>query len=200
MLSLVAVDLRALKLPPLITNLPAWVFSRCSGFTSLELSPLLINVGRGSFSGCTGLRGEIRFPRAFESINNNAFAGCSGITADDLKFPPFLHSIDPTAFNKFFYSDSNWACSPEIKAKVQCHLARYNNWKKRGNVLMCLSRVDKEYQSEVERKGFFLGSAKSNTFLASFSNNSQLIYKAAAHVDGSGLGNGINRLIFEFLG
>ena len=83
---------------------------------------------------------------------------------------------------------------------MQDHLAKYNKWKKRGNVLMCLSRVDKEYQSEVERKGFFLGSAESNTFLASFSNNSQLIYKAAAHVDGSGLGNGINRLIFEFLG
>ena len=66
---------------------------------------------------------------------------------------------------------------------------------------MCLSRVDKKFQSEVESNGFFLGSAASNAFLASFSDDEAIIvYKAAAHVDGSGLGNGINRLIFEFLG
>ena len=47
---------------------------------------------------------------------------------------------------------------------VRNHLSRYAQWKQRCDVLMLLSRVDKNYRSEVERKVFFLGSAASDAF------------------------------------
>jgi hypothetical protein len=52
----------------------------------------------------------------------------------------------------------------------------------------------------VEKNGGHLHSALSNSFLSSISKEAQLIYKAAAHVDGTdNLANGICRLIISFL-
>jgi hypothetical protein len=66
--------------------------------------------------------------------------------------------------------------------------------------LCCISRVDSAYRLEVERDGGTLRSAASNTFLARYSPEAQIIYKATAHVDGEGkLTNGISRHIFSYL-
>jgi hypothetical protein len=52
----------------------------------------------------------------------------------------------------------------------------------------------------VEKNGGTLRSALSDSFLSGISKDAQLIYKAAAHVDGTdNLANGICRLIVSFL-
>jgi hypothetical protein len=65
---------------------------------------------------------------------------------------------------------------------------------------MTLIAFDEEYRRVVEEKGGTLRSDLSNSFLSDYSKDAQLIYKAAAHVDGTdNLANGICRLIISFL-
>jgi hypothetical protein len=83
---------------------------------------------------------------------------------------------------------------------IQQHRKQYKQWKARDNVLCCISRMDSAYRVLVERDGSIRNSVASNAFLALYPEDAQLIYQAAAHVDGEGkLGNGISRHIFSYL-
>jgi hypothetical protein len=60
--------------------------------------------------------------------------------------------------------------------------------------------VDSDYRLEVVENNGLLGSDSSNAFLADFTAEGRLIYKATAFVGGEGkLGNGITRDIFSYL-
>jgi hypothetical protein len=110
-----------------------------------------------------------------------------------LIIPPFVKFIAPHAFH---------ACSgiTGIDQAIAVHFTSFNSWKARGNVLMTLIAFDEEYRRVVEKNGGLLRSALSNSFLADYSSDAQLIYKATAHVDGTdNLANGICRLIISFL-
>jgi hypothetical protein len=82
---------------------------------------------------------------------------------------------------------------------IRQYRKRYNQWKARCIAMCCISRMDSEYRHEVKAKGGNLGTASSNAFLALYSKDGQLIYKATAFDDGVLLGNGIARLIFSYL-
>ena len=56
------------------------------------------------------------------------------------------------------------------------------------NVLICILRMDQDYRREVERSGTLgkvLNTAAGIAFLARYSPEAQLVYKVAAHVDGT---------------
>jgi hypothetical protein len=145
------------------------------------------------FAGCTALT-ELNLPSSLQSIHSRAFRECRGLTGP-LIIPPFVSFIHPGAFE---------GCSDSFRtgvehAKVE-HFKSLESWKVRGNVLMALVRFDEEYRRVVEKNGGRLGGDLSNSFLSGISKDAQLIYKATAHVDGTGnLANGICRIIISFL-
>jgi hypothetical protein len=166
-------------------------FAWCTGLTELDLANCK-EIKYGCFMGCTGLIGQLKFPLSMQSIGQYAFENCRGLTGA-LIFPPFVSFIHPSAF---------WGCSG-MKGKMKSikkHFIDLESWKIRGNVLMTLIEFDEEYRRVVEKNGGRLHSALSNSFLSDYSREAQLIYKAAAHVDGTdNLANGICRLIISFL-
>jgi hypothetical protein len=87
-----------------------------------------------------------------------------------------------------------------VDQAIRMHFIRLDSLKMRGDVLMTLITFDEEYRRVVEKKGGRLGDDLSNSFLSGISKDAQLIYKAAAHVDGTdNLANGICRIIISFL-
>jgi hypothetical protein len=165
-------------------------FEGCAGLTELDLTNCKV-LEQYCFCNCTGLT-LLVLPSSLQSIGYRAFGYCTGLTGP-LIIPSFVSFIDP---------DASWECDgmTGVKPSIDEHNERFESWKARGNVLMTLIRFDKEYRREVEDKGHRLHSAVSNAFLANYSFEAQLIYKAAAHIDGTdGLANGICRLICSFL-
>jgi hypothetical protein len=202
--------MRDLKLPDTLEELGSFAFYGCSGLTG-KLSTHI--TGRSSFAYCTGLtevnlkncktmaegcfahcRGLtiLKLPSSLQSIGKWAFEDCIGLT-DPLIIPPFVKFIHPNAFE---------GCTgmPGIAQAIEAHFTSFESWKARGNVLMTLITFDEEYRRVVEKNGERLHSALSNSFLADYSKDAQLIYKATAHVDGTdNLANCICRLIISFL-
>ena len=87
-----------------------------------------------------------------------------------------------------------------VQQAIEQHFERFESWKARGIVLMILIRFDERYRRVVEANGSRLHSAESNAFLADYSFEAQLIYKATGHVDGTDrMANGICRMIISFL-
>jgi hypothetical protein len=166
-------------------------FADCRGLTSLDLDSCITEIVVGCFLNCIGLT-ELELPSSLQIIGAYAFCNCKGLT-DRLIIPPFVSFIGKDAFK---------GCTgmTGIEQAIVKHFTSFESWKARGNVLMTLIRFDEEYRRVVEKKGGRLGGDLSNAFFFGFSNEAQLIYKAAAHVDGTdNLANGISRLIHSFL-
>jgi hypothetical protein len=164
-------------------------FGMCANITQLDLTSCEI-IEERCFMGCGLLKLEL--PQSLRIIKRHAFKYCTQIEGD-LIIPPFVSFIHPQAFER---------CDgmTRIEESIAEHFIAYYSWKVRGNVLMTLIRFDKEYRRAVEEKGESLGSDLSNIFLAGYSKEAQLIYKATAHVDGTDeLANGICRLIISYL-
>jgi hypothetical protein len=167
-----------------------FAFYNCTGLSELDLENCKV-IGEYCFQDCTGLI-LLNLPLTLQSIGYNAFGGCIGL-AGHLIIPPFVSFIHPEAFK---------GCTGMINVKqaIEVHSTSFESWKARGNVLMTLIRFDDEYRRAVEEKGYTRNSAVSDFFLSGISKEAQLIYKAAAHVDGTdNLANGIFRLINSFL-
>jgi hypothetical protein len=167
-------------------------FARCSGLTMLDLDDCITEIKSGCFSNCTGLIGALVLPSSLQNIGAYAFENCRALTGF-LIIPPFVKHIAPGAFE---------GCSGMVGVDqaIEQHFISFESWKVRGNVLMTLISFDEEYRRVVEKNGGRLHSALSNSFLSDYSSEAQLIYKAAAHVDGTdNLANGICRLIISFL-
>jgi hypothetical protein len=168
----------------------AWSFAYCTGLKKLDLANCE-EIRAGCFTGCTSLT-ELELPSSLRIIGDDAFYNCTSLTGP-LLIPPFVSFIHPNAF-RFCFGLIN------IDLTVKEHFRRLQSWKARGNILMILARFDNEYRRIVEQNGGRLGSDLSNSFLSSISKEAQIIYKAAAHVDGTdNLANGICRLIISFL-
>jgi hypothetical protein len=199
-----------LKLPDSVEELGVDAFAHCEGLTG-KLSTHI--TGEYSFFGCTGLSEldlenckvielycfadctrltKLKLPSSLQRIERFAFSNCAGLTGP-LIIPPFVSFIHPGAF----IHCSNMT---GIDQAIAEHFVRFESWKARGNVLMTLIAFDREYRRVVEQNGGTLRSDLSNSFLSDYSEDAQLIYKAAAHVDGTDeLANGICRLIISFL-
>jgi hypothetical protein len=166
-------------------------FAYCSGLSELDLSNCKV-IEAHCFKGCIGLIGALMLPSSLQIIRERAFANCIELTGA-LIIPPFVKHIGFKAFD---------GCSgmTGVDQAIEQHFVSFESWKARGNVLMTLIAFDEEYRRVVEKNGGRLHSALSNSFLADYSKEAQLIYKAAAHVDGTdNLANGICRLIISFL-
>jgi hypothetical protein len=205
-----ALAMRDFKLPDTLEELGSFAFRVCSGLAG-KLSAHITR--RSSFAGCAGLseldlsnckeiedycfancRGlrELKLPSSLLYIGYHSFYECIGLTGA-LIIPPFVKYIHPEAFER---------CTGLINVDqtIAEHFLSFESWKARGNVLMTLIAFDEEYRRVVEKNGGRLHSALSNSFLSGISKDAQLIYKAAAHVDGTdNLANGICRLIISFL-
>jgi hypothetical protein len=165
-------------------------FYGCTGLTALDLSNCKV-IEEWCFAGCAGLI-VLNLPSSLHIIRKWAFRNCTSLT-DPLIIPPFVKYIHPQAFE---------GCTgmPGRQQAIVKHFQRYESWKTRGNVLMTLITFDEEYRRVVEENGGRLHSELSNAFLADYSKDAQLIYKATAHVDGTdNLANGICRIILSFL-
>jgi hypothetical protein len=177
------------KLSTHITGFSSFLF--CRGLSELNLANCKV-IDDNCFARCTGLIGALKLPFTLQYIGDCAFANCTGLTGF-LIIPPFVSFIHPDAFQ---------GCSGMISVEqsIRKHFVNFESWKARGNVLMTLITFDEEYRRVVEENGGTLHSALSNSFLSDYSKDAQLIYKAAAHVDGTDkLANGISRLIISFL-
>jgi hypothetical protein len=167
-----------------------WSFAHCTGLTEVDLTNCKM-IAASCFNNCTGLT-VLELPSTLQKIGVRAFCNCSGLTGP-LIIPPFVSFIGPNAFE---------GCTG-MKGKGQAikkHRKGFESWKARGNVLMTLIRFDEEYRRVVEENGGTLRGELSNSFLADYAEDAQLIYKATAHVDGTdNLANGICRLIMSFL-
>lgn len=63
-----------------VTRIGEWVFSGCTGLTSITLPNSVEEIGWEAFSGCTSLT-SITIPNSFTIIRDDAFAGCTSLNA-----------------------------------------------------------------------------------------------------------------------
>ena len=73
-----------------------YVFSDCSGLTSLTLPSSVTSIGYRAFSGCSGLT-SLTLPSSVTSIGDYAFYDCIGLTS--LTLPSSVTSIGDYAFD-----------------------------------------------------------------------------------------------------
>ena len=72
-----------------------FVFSYCSGLTSLTLPASITEIGDKAFEGCSGLT-SLNLPSNLTKIGENAFKNCSGLTS--LNLPDGITEIGERAF------------------------------------------------------------------------------------------------------
>ena len=59
--------------------IPAYLFSDCTGLSSVTIPDSVTSIGGSAFSGCTGLTG-VTIPDSVTNIGNYAFENCTGLT------------------------------------------------------------------------------------------------------------------------
>jgi hypothetical protein len=79
-----------------VTSIGGWVFSGCSGLTSVTIPASVTSIGNDAFSGCSGLT-SVTIPASVTSIGNYAFNGCSGLTG--VTIPASVTSIEDCVFS-----------------------------------------------------------------------------------------------------
>ena len=80
-----------------VTSLGSYVFSGCSGLTSITIPESVTCIGNSAFSNCSGLT-SITIPESVTSIGEYAFYECSGLTS--ITIPESVTSIGYAAFDK----------------------------------------------------------------------------------------------------
>ena len=63
-----------------VEQIPACLFSGCTGLTSVKIGNGVTSIGERAFTGCTGLT-SVTIPDSVASIGNGAFYGCTGLTS-----------------------------------------------------------------------------------------------------------------------
>ena len=87
-----------LIIPTTLNEVPSGAFAGCDGFTKLTLHEGITAIGENAFIYCTGLEGKLNLPSNLTHIGAFAFHECSNIT-DVVVFPITLESIGEEAFN-----------------------------------------------------------------------------------------------------
>jgi len=70
-------SLRAITLPPNLTEIPQYAFRGCTSLSEITLPLNLADMAWGAFFGCTSLT-NITLPLGPVFIGQNAFYGCPG--------------------------------------------------------------------------------------------------------------------------
>ena len=91
---------------PYGVNINKFVFSGCSGLTSVTIPNSVTNIGEEAFTNCSGLT-TITIPNSVTSIDRYAFKYCSGLTY--VTIPESVTSIGDASF---------WSCG---LTDVYCH-------------------------------------------------------------------------------
>ena len=78
-----------------MTSIPNYVFSGCSGLTSVTIPNSVTTISSSAFYGCSGLT-SVTIPNSVTSIGSEAFLGCSGLTS--VTIPNSVTSIGEGVF------------------------------------------------------------------------------------------------------
>ncbi len=78
-------NLRRIKLPDSITEIPEEEFNNCSALTSVTIPDSVTSIGSYAFSGCSSLT-SVTIPDSVTNIGGSAFLGCSSLESMTLPF------------------------------------------------------------------------------------------------------------------
>ena len=73
-------EIKNLIIPETVQELKSYVFSGCSGLTSVEIPNSVTYIGSEAFDGCSGLTSVV-IPNSVTSIGNMAFYDCFGLAS-----------------------------------------------------------------------------------------------------------------------
>ena len=73
-------EIKNLIIPETVQELKSYVFSGCSGLTSVEIPNSVTYIGSEAFDGCSGLTSVV-IPNSVTSIGNMAFNDCFGLAS-----------------------------------------------------------------------------------------------------------------------
>ena len=79
----------------LVTSISDYVFSYCSGLTSIEIPNSVTSIGSSAFRSCSSLT-TVELPNSVTTIDSYAFCSCSSLTSVEL--PNSVTTIDSYAF------------------------------------------------------------------------------------------------------
>ncbi len=82
-----------------VTSIGDWVFSGCTGLTSVTIPDSVTSIGDGAFYGCTGIT-SITIFGSVTRIGNYAFYACEGLTS--ITIPDSVTSIGEQAFRSCY--------------------------------------------------------------------------------------------------
>ena len=88
--------LTSIVIPSSVTSIGGYAFESCTGLTSIEIPSSVTSIGVSAFDGCTGLT-SIEIPASVTSIDFGAFRDCTGLTS--IEIPSSVTSIDDYAFS-----------------------------------------------------------------------------------------------------
>jgi len=88
--------LKKVVLDKSLTTLPSYMFSGCSGLTSVEYGDDIISFGARAFYGCTSLK-EIHIPDSLQTIGGSCFYNCTSLETFVAK--PNLNTMYSEMFN-----------------------------------------------------------------------------------------------------
>lgn len=90
-------SLEKIKIPSLVTSLKENSFSGCTSLKTVDGIERLESIGNNCFDGCVELQGSITFNAKLQSLLDNVFRNCFGIT--EFIFLGVPEQIKNTAFN-----------------------------------------------------------------------------------------------------
>ena len=110
-------NLKSITLPPKVTKIDGFAFSKCSSLTTVVLSETLREIGDNAFFECSSLT-MITLPSAINKIGTSAFSGCKKLTSITAKMttPP---TIDESVFYYGVYTNATLTVPAGRKSTYQ---------------------------------------------------------------------------------
>lgn len=103
----------SVKLPAGLTSIGGYAFLKCKGLTGIDFPDSLSEIGMSAFQYCTGLKGDLTIPASMRTIGEDAFEGCTGLDGK-LTIKYGLQTLGTEAF----YGCTNLRGNIEIPASI----------------------------------------------------------------------------------